>query len=432
MKRIIALFLLLLLLAACQPTPEQEFIVNRAEEPLPAEAESSAETVAAPIDVPPHVSEQRNPTEHVTVILDADVEFDPNAPHPMIEVGALDITQDEAYLSALLSLVSSDATLYEKWPDTKEEIGEWLKSAYAYQGQLGSLVDRDIALNLLEQQYRNAPESPEKIRADRLETGKNYYLERSDGSISLISVNFEPNNLIYARDMRDSFCTEDFLAPDDPIVLTDPTISEADALKKAEAFLKTLGVECDCLVKTERGFTYRYYDLGEMLWVFNFVRAIDGTPSIDRPNSFMTSPDTPSSVGAPWAPESARIYVGKDGVVCANFWGLSKTKRVAVKNAQLCDFEKVLDAGIRQIGYLHDGAMGRPHHTYTVTDIKLLYAMQTKKDDLSTGVYQPMWEFTYIYVEEPDWQPQKLYISAITGGHVEPRRTTKDMMRNAE
>lgn len=432
MKRIIALFLLLLLLAACQPTPEQEFIVNRAEEPLPAEAESSAETVAVPIDVPAHVSEQRDPTEHVTVVVDADVEFDPNAPHPMIEVEALDLTRDDAAFSAFLELVSSDATLYREWPDTKEEIGEWLKSAYAYQGQLGSLVDRDIALNLLEQQYRNAPESPEKIRADRLETGKNYYLERSDGSISLISVNFEPNDVIYARDMRNSYCTEDFLAPDDPIVLTDPTISEADALKKAEAFIKTLGVECDCLVKTERGFTYRYYDLGEMLWVFNFVRAIDGTPSIDRPNSFMTSPDTPSSVGAPWAPESVRIYVGKDGVVCANFWGLSKAKRVTVKNAQLCDFEKVLDAGIRQIGYLHDGAMDRPHHTYTVTDIKLHYAMQTKKDDLSTGVYQPMWEFTYVDADVPDAQPQKLYISAITGGHVEPRLTTKELMRYAD
>lgn len=429
MKRILAMLLTLLLLAACRPTPEEDYIVNRAEEQKPAEADASDEA-QTPVDVPAHVSDTQNPTEHVTVVLDADVEFDPNAEHPLIEVGALDITQDDAYLSALLSLVGSGAALYEKWPDTKDEIGEWLKSAYAYRGQLGGLVDIETALAILEPQYRNAPEIPEKVRADRLETGKNYYLEHSDGSISQISVNFEPNDVIYARDMRDSYCTEDFLEPGDPIVLTDPTISEADARQTAEAFMQALGVECVCLQKTERGFTYRYYDLGEMLWVFNFVRAIDGTPSIDRPNSFMTSPDTPSSVGAPWAPESARIYVGKDGVVCANFWGLSKTKRVTVKNAQLCAFDKVLDAGIRQIGYLHDGAADRPHRTCTVTDIKLRYAMQTKKDDLSTGVYQPTWEFTYVDAEVSDRQPEKLYISAITGGHVEPRRTTKDMMRN--
>jgi hypothetical protein len=146
----------------------------------------------------------------------------------------------------------------------------------------------------------------------------------------------------------------------------------------------------------------------------------------------MTSPDTPSSVGAPWAPESARIYVGKDGVVCANFWGLSKTKRVAVKNAQLCDFEKVLDAGIRQIGYLHDGAMNRPHHTYTVTDVKLRYGMQAKKDNISAGVYQPMWEFTYTDVDSPDEKPKSLYISALSGGYVEPRCTVKSLMRYAD
>ena len=431
MKRIIVILLSLIMLLACVPTPEEEFVVNRAEEQTPVEADVSGE-VQTRIDVPAHITDTQNPTEHVTVVVDADVNFDPSAAHPLIEVGALDITQDDAFLSALLGAVGSGATLYEKWPETKDEVGKLLQSALQYAGQLGSLVALDVTTSLLEEQYRSAPETPEKVRANRPEAGKSYYLERSDGTCAMLTLNFEPNDINYTRDIWESCFTEDFIAPNDPITLTDPPLSEADARKKAEAFLQTLGIECDCLIETQRGFTIRYYELGEMLWVFTFLRSIDGTPSIDYPYSFMTSPDTPSSVGAPWSVESATIFVGQDGVVCADFRGLSQTKLVAVKNAQLCAFDKVLDAGIRQIGYLHDGAMDLPHHTYTVTGINLRYGMQTKKDDLSTGVYQPMWEFTYVDTVVPDAQPQQLYISALSGGHVEPRCTVKSLMRYAD
>ncbi len=433
MKRIIAMLLLLALTIACVPTPEEDFIVNRAEEQLPKEADESVDAVAAPISVPAHASLNADPTEHVTVVVDADVSFDPNAPHPIIEVEALDITKDAETIKALLALVGPGTQLYEGWPETKDDVGERLQSAMQYDGQLGELVmPKDEMLPLLQMEYNAAPETREKIPVDMPQAGKNYYLERSDGTVSALTVNFEPNDFNYRRDIRDAYYTEDFIGPKDPIVLTDPEISEADARKEAEAFIKTLGAECDCLVETQRGFSIRYYELHEMLWRFMFVRSIDGTPSIGRPNSFMTSSSTPSSVGAPWFVETAWVYVGRDGVVCVNFSGASKAKRVVTRDAQLCDFDKALDMGVRQIGYLHDGAADKPHHTYTVTSIDLVYGLQAKQDDLSVGVYQPMWEFTYVDADEPDEPANKLYISALTGGHVEPRVTVKALMRYEE
>ncbi|MBQ1631245.1 MAG: hypothetical protein II049_00325 [Clostridia bacterium] len=431
MKRIIILCLILSLLLACVPTPEEEYIVTHGDNRPPTEAEVSDEAVGNPISVPAHASLNADPTEHVSVVVDADVAFDPNALHPILEAEALDFTQDSVF-SALLSQVGSGAKLYEKWEDSKAEVGERLSAAMQYDGQLGELVDPDISIKLLQDQFNSAPETPEKIPVSKLECGKNYYLEQSDGTISLLVVNFESNSIMIGRDIRDDYWTEDFIGPNDPIVLSDPEISETDARAKAEAFMKALGVECDCLVETQRGFSTRYYELSEMLWRFTFVRSIDGTPSLSRPKSFMTSPDTPSSVGAPWSIESAWVYVGKDGVVCANFQGLTKIMGITVKNAQLCEFDKVLDMAVRQIGYLHDGATDKPHHTYTVTNINLCYGMQAKKDDLSVGVYQPMWEVTYVDAEDPDAQPSILYISALTGGHVEPRLTVQTLMRNAE
>ena len=440
MKRIIILFFVLTLLLACVPTPEEEYVVNKGDNVTGQEIQTEqkddaqqlpGESDGKPLSVPAHASLKADPTEHVSVVVDADVAFDPNAAHPILEAEALDFTQDSVF-SALLSLVGPGAKLYEKWEDSKAEAGEWLRAAMQYEGQLGELVDQDISIKVLQDQFNSAPETPEKIPASKPECGKNYYLEQPDGTVSLLVVNFEPNSIMFDRDIRDNCFTEDFIGPNDPIVLSDPEISEADARAKAEAFMKALGVECDCLVETQRGFSIRYYELSEMLWRFTFVRSVDGTPSLNRPNSFMTDPNTPSSVGAPWSIESAWVYVGKDGVVCANFQGLSKITGITVKNAQLCEFDKVLDMAVRQIGYLHDGAADKPHHTYTVTNINLCYGMQVKKDNLSVGVYQPMWEFTYVDTEDPDAQPQKLYISALTGGHVEPRLTVQTLMRNAD
>ena len=397
MKRIIIVFLLCTLLLACVPTPEEEFVVNKGDNVTEQETQTEQkddaqqlpnESGGETISVPAHVSQSEDPTEHISVVVDADVAFDPNAAHPILEVEALDFTKDPAF-STLLSLVGPGAKMYEKWEDSKAEVGEWLRAAMQYEGQLGELVDQDISIKVLQDQFNSAPETPEKIPASKPECGKNYYLEHSDGTVSLLAVNFESNSIMFDRDIRDSCFTEDFIGLNDPIVLSDPEISEADARAKAEAFMKALGVECDCLVETQRGFSTRYYELSEMLWRFTFVRSVDGTPSLNRPNSFMTDPNTPSSVGAPWSIESAWIYVGKDGVVCANFLGMSKITGISVTNAQLCDFDKVL-------------------------------------------VYQPMWEFTYVDAEDPDAQPQKLYISALTGGHVEPRLTVQTLMRNAD
>ena len=431
-KRILAMLMLLCLLAACVPTPEEDYIVNRAEEQLPSETDGLAEKTV-PISVPDHATLNVDPTEHVTVVVDAEVNFNAESAHPILEVEALNITQDEETLNALLELIAPGAAMYEGWPDTKEEIAELLQSAMRYDGQLGSLVlPKDEMITLLEMQYNAAPEAIDKTPADKPEAGKSYRMERSDGVISVLTVSTEPNGFFYQRDRRDACFADDVLMPDDPIVLTDPEISETDARRKAEEFLKSLGVECDCFVGTKRGFSIRNYELHEMLWEFEFVRSVNGTPSIRRPNSFMTDSNMPSSIGAPWFVENAWVYVGKDGVVSANFDGLSRVKRVAVKDVQLCDFNKALDTGVRQIGYLHDGAMDKSHHTYMVTNIDLCYGLQAEEDNLSVGVYQPMWEFTYADAEELDEQPNKIYISAITGGYVEPRVTVQALMKRAE
>ena len=428
MKRMLVLLLLLAFLVACVPTPEKDYIVNRAEEQKPAEVDAAPDAV--PIPVPAHASMTADPTEHVTVVVDADVRFDADAPHPMIEVEALDLTRDDAAFSAFLELVASGATLYREWPETKDYVGALMQEAIQYDDRLGDLVSIDQSfLDLLEVRYKNAPESPEKVPVDRPEAGGRYYIERPDGMISRICINFEPNSLDYCRDIREDYYEATMLEPGSPVVLTDPEISEADARAKAEAFMKAFGAECDCLVETKRGFSIRYFTLSETLWAFTFVRSFNGTPSIERPGSYQTALDTPSSVGAPWSIESATLFVGKDGVVSAKFWGLSTAKRVAVKNAQLCDFDQALDMGVRQIGYLHDGAMDKPHHTYTVTNVNLCYGMQAKKDDLSVGVYQPMWELVYVDADNPDEQPKKLYVSALTGGHVEPRETVQHLMQ---
>ncbi len=428
MKRIIPLFFAVLLLA-CQPTPTIEPIPNKAEQVMPVELIETDGAVEPPA-VPAHVTEQRQPTEHVTVSFDTDVDFDPDAKHPVLEMEALDLVQNDAFLRALAALSGSDGTLYRVWDDPKDVIGERLIAAAEYKGELGSFVyvDEDM-LEYLHRAYNSAPDAPERVRVDSPGLGERYYLDRGEGKTPALAVyGMEPNTLFWNLDAERTCYSESSIEPGDPVTVSDPAVPVAEAERVAAEFLARLGVECDCLVKAERAFYIRNFRKSGAIWELTYARSVGGTQSILRPTSFMTK-DTPASVGAPWCVESVRIDVDGSEIVSAWFSGLSVTKSVAVKNAKLCEFDTVLDAAARQIGYLHEDP--QVPRRWDVTGIALRYGLQTKQDHLDVGLYQPMWEITYVDHAEPDEHPHQLYLSALDGSPVEPRLTVRDLMRYA-
>ncbi len=148
MKRIIVIFLILALVAACQPTPETEFITHKDTEEMleKAAATSASDTVSlaggtdANGDLPeaPHIRERYNIPEtlsetvteadgHFTVNIDARVEVPDVADIPIIRVEHGTFTQDE--VTRLFDALTEGRTLYhDSRQMTKSQIAEAIAS----------------------------------------------------------------------------------------------------------------------------------------------------------------------------------------------------------------------------------------------------------------------------------------------------------------
>ena len=78
---------------------------------------------------------------------------------------------------------------------------------------------------------------------------------------------------------------------------------------------------------------------------------------MERVDSWYYGPgyDFSSVLGAPWRPESAYLAVSPDGVIYASFEGLSRTSQVLEEDSALCDFARITDRIVEQLGFNYAG-----------------------------------------------------------------------------
>ncbi len=444
MKRLLILCFICALLLACVPTPEEEYVVNKNDGITAEITESSADENRADLSaIPAHLTFEAQPQNGVIVKVDANVEIDRDGVFPVLEVRQKNTPMDASFYNALLDALCPDGTVYERWTRTKAEIQEELMAALSYDGQAGSLVEVDPEyIGDLEEQYRDAPESVERIAhsvSDGFEPGKRYYVVQPDGTVALLGFGQRCSEGYYYDDYHTAYYTEDALEKGDAPLSSDPPITEQEAIHTADALIKALGVECDAMIAAERGFAFSTTKLvrEDTVWWVHYLRRVGSTCSLDlRDLTGWSYPSEPSTVlGAPWeGVESIHVVVGKEGVRCILWYGLTETTGVLSKNAALCDFDTVKDRFVAQLGYRyapHSDAQTEPYSmTVRVHRVALVYGVLSKKDQRDVGVYMPLWEISYTLEDNgPDvW---KMYFSALDGGTAEPRITTDNLSRAA-
>lgn len=435
MKRIALILAWILLLCACQPTPEQDAVVNKGDsEPWHETAVATTE----PSAIPAHLLLTEQPQKNVTVVIDADVVLNRDSAFPILEMVPVDTAHDPAFCARLFEAVCPDGTVYEHWERTKAEVGEQLKAAVAYHGQSGSMVDQDTLnfyIGLFEQEYRNAPETVEKVRhdgSDGYAINQWYYVEHP-GGVARLEITGVNDGSFYGTE-RMYYCPEAMLEEGDP-PLAEPKLSREDAVEIGDGFIRRMGIECDALLHAEKGFTFYNYERQETIWLLDYVREIDGTATFDgsREMSYGDPVSPSSTVGAPWRPEGVRLAVGAEGVLYVGWDGLSETKKVLSEHAALCDFDEITRRMVEQLGFIHAGLMADDRLLTSevhVKEIRLIYALLSEKDRDGVGVYLPAWEIVYTEARLPDVE-QQLYLSALDGGVLEPRMTQQTLMRIA-
>ncbi len=236
MKRIRILFLCvaMLLSAACLPTPEQAYVVSKADNVLeqklnaipkpledtvsvqtnesPAEMQSVTETTAAPIQAQFFPDRRDEDAEHireyVTLAIHADVESKPDGLYPVYRTRAVSFTEAQVIALAEQLLGKPKERELVNTP-TKSEWGEYLKAyldevaaweAWVQAGKPNDGVDRDETGYTPEdieretawymEQIRNAPDSLDTIAVSdysgyHLGDSARYTLE--DGGVAQIS-----------------------------------------------------------------------------------------------------------------------------------------------------------------------------------------------------------------------------------------------------
>lgn len=398
---------------SCQPTPAEDVVVNRGESGTWDSAAPDAIPTADLQSIPQQLTLTEQPQKNVTVSIDAPVLLARDAAYPIIEVLPYGTLHNPDFVNRVLQAVCPGGTVYEPWERTKAEVAEQLEAALAYHGQGGSVVDKDLLDNTyiprFEEEYQNAPEEAVKIKHDvasGFESGQYYFVERPDGGTGRLQ--FPSSDMMDCRRTeRMMYCNERFIQEGDA-PLAEPKITKEEAIRIGDEFLRGLGIECTALAGVEKGFSFYNYDRQESVYLLSYVRKIGEAYSLDWGRVIgWTTPYAPlSTLGAPWQPEGVYLAVGSDGVIYAACDGLSRTSQVLEEDSALCDFARITDRIVEQLGFQYAGnnLWSAPMfddngnaimNNLQVKNIELIYALVCQKDRMDVGVYIPVWEVTY-------------------------------------
>lgn len=434
MKKRVFMILLFFCLCSCIPTPEEVVVVykgaaNGAD--VRQALQESTETI------PEHLLLEERFQRNITITIDAEVLIQRGAVFPVLEVRPVNTVSDPSFCRKLLSALDQDGTVYEKWPRTKDEIQEELIACLSYHGQAGSLVEIDAEyVEELQKEYNHAATEPDKRPYDLqqgFEQAKCYYIDKGNDTIALLLFHFSDNGGTFCNEYRTLYYDEKILEPgDEP--LSPSTISEEQAIRIGDTFLKNMGLECNSLAGTDRGFAFSETKLerGETVWWLRYVREIEGTKSIDMRNSgAINYPKDPvSATGAPWEMEYIDLVVGERGVVSVVWSGLTETTKVTQTSATLLAFDTVQQRIIQQLGFQYAVLpKGVTERIVNVSKVALVYGLICEKDRDDMGLYIPMWEIYYHRSDDPNKAIQRMYLSALDGSTVEPRITRNELMR---
>ena len=461
---LIAVFVFTCFLPACQPTPDHDIIVNKAEATIPVvktpkpegtpapdtagtddasvgnteQASATASPVDLPegdpkasrADIPEHVKLEADPQEGVHVKIDADVKFDREGEFPVIEVKQKSTFSDPSFRKKLISSIySSNVDLYELWQRTKDEVAEELAAAVSYKNDLSVIYVDDSYIESLKNDFITAPEEPEKISVgiDDIQSRQEYYIDASDDRIGIFY--FEDENS--GKLMRDRYSafftakdfTDDFGRPVDPPAIK-AKLTKKEAIDKADAFLKALDLDGYQVDFAEEAYEINTNKIivSSCQWVVVYCRKIGSGYSLKKWNSETSEAyrNERTVLGNPWhLAERIYIEVDENGVNGFRWETLAEPTQVITEDVPFLNFDELLQRIVDQFGYEY----ARKDRSFKIKSIDLVYGLLSEKNVPERGLYIPLWQLTYTDNAFGD-RKMRLFFSAIDGSVVEPRRQT--------
>ena len=416
-KKAMSCLLAAALLAACQPTPAEEIIVNRGdgalEEAIAATAVPSEQPLL-PVDEVGERVERWTDELHIrglTCTIDADIVLPDKQIFPVYRVRQR--TLDEKAVTEALAPLLAGATGACETTRTRGDVLLDLmlarKGSYAVYNGVGVWEpydgqEEDIAR--LEQELQNTPEEtfgpvPDTVPLDMPYT----YALPDGGRVYVDSTTRDLNARTYTNHnlQPESWVMDGEAYPGEPAgtTLENVKLTQAEAEAAAEAFLEQAGLTWLGLAGAEKarvlqGMTYETLSEG---WQLTCARSDGGCIPVYYENQQSGILYRPAEDYAPrWFPEFARIYVDENGVQSFEWRNPLEIVETMNENVLLLEFDEIREQITQAIehGYAYmSELMGGGENTVTVDRILLTNVLVPMRDTVEYQMLVPAWVVFY-------------------------------------
>ena len=436
----------ILLLTACQPTPEEGFVVDRQDGAL-EEAIAATPAPAARYEAPQRWQETFE-VRGQTVRIDMPVEVADAGEYPVLTVQRRNIDAQQC-IAAAEALLGGPAQLREQeygyddiladlrfvqrgqvhWNDSTGEV-----QFLPYEGQQEE-IDRLKAL-LAEAAAREETYVP--LDAGTLGDALSFrYVRGADGRAGYLT--WRGGHLLFQRCREGNVQLESWLLQnggyigEEPHALEHVVITEEEAVAAGEALLAQLGLDHLVLSSAERARMldnkgdYPYEPLGEG-YLLTYVSAPGGTIPYDyEPYSdfylleFLTEEANPQyALG--WQQERAAIFVTEDGVLSFAWDDPKEIVNTANENAALLPFDQVQQhvRDLLHIGLPAYDEEADAHGELVFTRMALTSVLQRIPNQSDEALLVPAWMLllTTQRQQEQGLAESVLLINALDGNYI--------------
>ncbi|MDO4544486.1 MAG: DUF6034 family protein [Clostridia bacterium] len=423
MKRflIVLLVISMLFALACQPTPEEEPIVNRSD----SQAQKAIFSTTAPEKrvFPDRWDEEMVINDGVTVVFEASVEAESNVAHPIIEISRTSF--DSATIVDIINSAFGNVRLREQEKSYDELLYDlW----YAERGSFEGFDDNGEAVWLpfddveervasIREQLANTPTLSTYIDFTannlKVENGKEFAVGLEDGSDMCISVfgsESEGISGIWCRKLWDfNIQKENWVMQGEAIPgeigapLENVKITQEEAETKAEALFKQLGREDFALSAAFKARALQSWEIVSEGWILEYAPALGGTQGIAYDHyspSGMLRTDEPAYV-LPWRPEEVELYITENGIESFswdNIYTIGEEVNPDVEILPFDEFQTRIRNYFKYALAWTDGSQGSTTGVsiINVTRVALATSISQVENQHETAYLVPTWAIFYI------------------------------------
>lgn len=357
MNRIVALFIVFLLLVACVPTPDEEAVLNR--------TDGALEQAITEPPVTPYVYEAPARWEETYTVRKREIRFEADVEVPTAEQFPVETVKQYRIaggdvVSFLEKLCPGDWDIREN-ELSREELTEDLKhAANMYLGEdddTGEPVygPNEEEMQRIQKQIEQAPLEDSYIPLSTVLQFPvtNTPVKNSSGETWYLSAQSKEtrSSVRLARHRDSSVQTEQAVmqvgsAPYRPDGLKNVKISREDAIRVCEETLSALGFAGFRAADAEKAIEAQSYSLAELSegYLVHAVFALEGTvpccyAQASSQNFIQTGDDPDATFAPPWQQEFLELYVTEEGV--QQIWWSQPKEHVLVanENVKLMPFE---------------------------------------------------------------------------------------------